>query len=82
MGRGMCVITRDLYAHLVGDRAHQVVSGVAEILRLSTSRRSQRQRLSCERPSRQRARGYGVASFLAVSALTAASWILVMRAAF
>ncbi|WP_166789817.1 tyrosine-type recombinase/integrase [Cryobacterium sp. TMT1-2-2] len=36
MGHSTSVITRDLYAHLVGDRARQVVSGVAEMLRPST----------------------------------------------
>ena len=32
MGHSTSVITRDLYAHLVGDRARQVVSGVANLL--------------------------------------------------
>lgn len=32
MGHSTSVITRDLYAHLVGDRARQVVPGVADLL--------------------------------------------------
>ncbi|GAA4066357.1 tyrosine-type recombinase/integrase [Agromyces indicus] len=37
MGHSTSVITRDLYAHLVGDRARQVVSGVADLLSPSSS---------------------------------------------
>ena len=37
MGHTTSQVTRDLYAHLIGDRARQAVDGVADLLSPRTS---------------------------------------------